>query len=67
MNEKKPTIKYASSFVSQNFGEYKDYHGYILWDLLNDNQEYNKLFNPKRHIDFFIFYNKDDEITVAEK
>jgi DNA repair exonuclease SbcCD nuclease subunit len=35
LNEEK-TIAYASSLISQNFSENDIYHGYILWDIINN-------------------------------
>jgi DNA repair exonuclease SbcCD ATPase subunit len=49
MNEDK-TIAYASSLISQNFAEVDDYHGVLVWDLINKNSEYKIIDNPYRHI-----------------
>ena len=49
MSEKKPITAYASSLISQNFNEYDLNHGYLLWDMTYDSQEYVIIQNEYRH------------------
>ncbi len=45
-NNKK--MAYASSLISQNFAETDDYHGLLVWDLVNKNSYYKIIDNPYR-------------------
>jgi len=45
MNKKK-TIAYAGSLISQNFGETDLYHGILQWDLKEKTSQYHILTNP---------------------
>ena len=47
--DKDKKIGYASSLISQNFSEYDDYHGFIFWDLKNDNSYYEIIINDYRY------------------
>lgn len=49
MNNDK-TIAYASSLISQNFAETDDYHGVLVWDLINKNSHYHIIDNPYRYM-----------------
>jgi len=62
LNDEK-TIAYASSLICQTYGEVGD-HGYILWDLVNKNSEYIKIYND---YDFKNGYLKEDKIKIDEK
>ena len=42
-------VAYASSLISQNYGECDDYHGYLLWDIENGTSYYEKIENPYRY------------------
>ncbi len=42
------TIGYASSLISQNYGECDEYHGYLLWDLENKQSNYHIITNEYR-------------------
>lgn len=44
LNDEK-TIAYSSSLISQNFSEYDDYHGYLLWDLKDKVSTYHPIKN----------------------
>jgi DNA repair exonuclease SbcCD ATPase subunit len=52
------TIAYASSLISQNFSEVDNYHGVLVWNLLNKTSIYKTLDNPFRHIEIKINNNK---------
>lgn len=39
------TIAYSSSLISQNFGEFDDDHGYLLWNLNDKTSEYIRIPN----------------------
>lgn len=65
MNKNK-TIAYASSLISQNFAEVDDYHGVLVWDLVNKTSNYKIIDNPYRYmkvdiIGGVVIYN-DNEI-----
>ncbi len=49
MNKDK-TIAYASSLISQNFAEIDDYHGVLVWDLINKTSNYQIIDNPYRYM-----------------
>jgi DNA repair exonuclease SbcCD ATPase subunit/DNA repair exonuclease SbcCD nuclease subunit len=44
------TVAYASSLISQNFGESDIYHGYLEWNLQESTTTYNIIDNPYRYI-----------------
>jgi DNA repair exonuclease SbcCD ATPase subunit len=43
-------IAYASSLISQNFAETDDYHGVLVWDLVNKKSHYQIIDNPYRYM-----------------
>ena len=43
-------IAYASSLISQNFAETDDYHGVLIWDLVNKSSHYKIIENPYRYM-----------------
>ncbi len=43
-------IAYASSLISQNFAETDDYHGVLVWDLVNKTSHYKIIDNPYRYM-----------------
>jgi DNA repair exonuclease SbcCD nuclease subunit len=49
MNKEK-TIAYASSLISQNFAETDDYHGVLIWDLIQKKSHYHIINNPYRYM-----------------
>ena len=62
LNDEK-TIAYASSLISQNFGETDENHGVLVWDLLTKKSEYKIIENEYRYceveiIDDTLVYNK---------
>lgn len=68
MNSKK-TIAYASSLISQNFAEVDDYHGLLVWDLVEKTSSYKIIDNPYRYmkidmIDGNMIYN-DNQIDYS--
>ena len=54
MSNKKPVAAYASSLISQNFGETDPYHGILIWDLLHESQSFQPIPNPFRHQDVYL-------------
>ena len=62
LNDEK-TIAYASSLICQTYGEVGD-HGYILWDLVNKNSEYIKIYND---YDFKNGHLNADELKIDDK
>jgi hypothetical protein len=60
-------MAYASSLISQNFAETDDYHGVLVWDLVNKTSNYKIIDNPYRYmkvdvIGGTVIYN-DNEIN----
>ena len=49
ISREKPITAYASSLISQNFNEYDKSHGYLLWNVMDDTQEYIVIENEYRH------------------
>ncbi len=49
MSRRKPIMAYASSLISQNFNEYDLNHGFLVWNLNGDVQEYIIMENEYRH------------------
>jgi len=47
--DKDKKIGYAGSLISQNFGEYDENHGYILWDIEKNLSEYHIIKNDYQH------------------
>jgi hypothetical protein len=43
-------MAYASSLISQNFAEVDDYHGVLIWDLVNGKSNYQIIDNPYRYM-----------------
>ena len=59
-----PTMAYASSLISQNFSETDEYHGVLVWDIINGKTNYVIIDNPYRYMVFDIIngeviYNKN--------
>ncbi len=48
--DKDKKIAYASSLISQNFAEVDDYHGVLVWDLVNKKSNYQIIENPYRYM-----------------
>ncbi len=46
--DKDKKMAYASSLISQNFAETDEYHGVLVWDLVNKNSNYKIIDNPYR-------------------
>jgi DNA repair exonuclease SbcCD ATPase subunit len=72
MNKKK-TMGYAGSLISQNFGETDPYHGFLIWNLKEKTSEHIKLENPFCFIEGILDQDKlillywDIEINWKEK
>ena len=49
MSKQNPVAAYASSLISQNFGETDTEHGFLLWDLRTKTQEFVTIENEHRH------------------
>jgi len=68
---KEKTIAYASSMISQNFGETDNNHGYLEWDLLNKCSKFHILFNRysfnKINLDKIVNSNLDIDINLIHK
>lgn len=47
-------MAYASSLISQNFSEIDEYHGVLVWDIINAKTYYNIIDNPYRYMVFDI-------------
>lgn len=54
MSKTKPVSAYASSLISQNFGETDTQHGMLIWDLKHENQTFHKIENPYRYQDVHV-------------
>lgn len=48
-----PTMAYAGSLISQNFGEFDEEHGVLVWDIQNRTSHFVILENPFRHLQLF--------------
>ncbi len=44
------TMAYASSLISQNFAEIDDYHGVLVWNLIDKTSHYQIIDNPYRYM-----------------
>ncbi len=44
------TMAYASSLISQNFAEIDDYHGVLVWNLIDKTSHYKIIDNPYRYM-----------------
>ena len=62
MSKTKPVAAYASSLVSQNFGETDLDHGVLIWDLVNKTQTFERIENPYRYQDVHVV-NENDVCT----
>ena len=58
MSDKKPVAAYASSLISQNFGETDPNHGILIWNLLQKSQTFQPIQNPYRHQDLYLLQNE---------
>lgn len=54
MSKTKPVSAYASSLISQNFGETDIQHGMLIWDLKQENQTFHRIDNPYRYQDVHV-------------
>lgn len=63
LNDEK-TIAYSSSLISQNFSEYDEYHGYLLWDLKDKKSMYYPIKNDYQYKRANL---KDDIFSVDNK
>lgn len=50
--DKEKSKAYCGSLFQTNFGEYIQNHGYILWDIKNNNSELIEIYNPYNYITF---------------
>uniref|UniRef100_A0A6C0HW48 Calcineurin-like phosphoesterase domain-containing protein n=1 Tax=viral metagenome TaxID=1070528 RepID=A0A6C0HW48_9ZZZZ len=44
------TMAYASSLISQNFAEIDEYHGVLVWNLIDKTSHYQIIDNPYRYM-----------------
>lgn len=56
-------IAYASSLIAQNFSEWNNPHGLLLWDLFNKNHQYHEIPNA---FGFFVFNLQNNQIFVEK-
>ncbi|MAI14499.1 MAG: hypothetical protein CMM15_10805 [Rhodospirillaceae bacterium] len=45
-----PTMAYAGSLISQNFGEFDEQHGVLVWNLPQKTTHFEIIDNPYRHV-----------------
>jgi DNA repair exonuclease SbcCD ATPase subunit len=45
-----PTMAYSGSLISQNFGEFDEQHGVLVWNLLDKTTHFQTIENPYRHV-----------------
>ena len=64
------TIAYASSLISQNFGETDDNHGVLVWNVKDKRSYYVIIDNEYRHDEITFNYNniyyKNNETTLEQ-
>jgi hypothetical protein len=53
LNDEK-TIAYSSSLISQNFSETDEYHGILIWDLINKTSNYKIIKNDYKYTEITI-------------
>ena len=64
MNKEK-TAGYASSLISQNFGETDIYHGVLVWDLQKKTSYYKIIENEYRYEEIeIVFFNSIEDVTM---
>jgi DNA repair exonuclease SbcCD ATPase subunit len=56
-------IAYASSLIAQNFSEWNNPHGLLLWDLFERNHEYHEIPNT---FGFFVFNLHNNQILLEK-
>lgn len=49
LSDEIPHAAYSSSLISQNYSEFDENHGYILWNLDNLSHEYKRISNDYRY------------------
>lgn len=64
---KKQTIAYAGSLISQNYGETDLDHGVLVWDLDTMSSSLTRLENPYGYREFFLTLETDDVVTFIER
>lgn len=58
------TMAYSSSLIQQNFGEFPENHGYLLWDIINKTSKFIEVPNDQIYLNLFI--NKDVDYDDLE-
>ncbi len=56
-------IAYASSLIAQNFSEWNNPHGLLLWDLFGGNHKYHEIPNS---FGFFVFNLQNNQIFLEK-
>ena len=57
-------IAYASSLIAQNFSEWNNPHGLLLWDLFGGNHQYHEIPNT---FGFFVFNLQNNQIFLEKE
>jgi DNA repair exonuclease SbcCD ATPase subunit len=57
-----PNMAYASSLISQNYGECDDEHGVLVWDIFTGKTEYKIIKNKYRYM--MLELDNDNEIDI---
>lgn len=67
---KKKTKAYCGSLIQQDFGESIENHGYLLWDIINNNIKEINIYNEYKFVNIIINKNTDYDnlkIKINEK